>query len=753
MALVIRPSDRKRISLGNFMSATNFGSKVLVLAAAGAVLAGCDSIKDVRSSPSTPLPAQRVVLEGTVTGVGSTRAVVLSNNGQQLGVMAPPPAVTNEELNGVTQFTFGTFPVGSTYDVQVVTQPLGKICTVVSGGSGTIQAGVPTNVNVVCNPDPAWDRYSVTVALDPAFAAAEGAQVVLTTEDGIQRITPAPTDTSVTFTDALFNPDPGNSPLIVDFTYSVTASTTVGGTQNKCPVLNPSGRNKSGDVVDVQVQPCSFTIGGTVSYSKPDTGAAEPAAPAGLQLELRSLAEDSVHVQDFTGGWGDAFTFGEEGTPRQFVSNRGAIYYVSVARQPQGMHCMVASPMAILYAPTLTSNPTDISTPRVQCRELPQAGRALKGVYRHTSTIWKQGPDAAPVEVTWDALDFTRQNTHSSNMISFFENGTFIYGTHANVTQVEHGFYEYDPDAKTLHFTLNVDTDPRAVWRSDYNGNPANSAANVGTTTTGMSAFPGTWLVDGVRHALLRNVELYHEQKRPAPAAPTAYLSGVFEGDVLVSTNPFAPVVSSTLAENASLGFVLEAPNDINNQMTGAWAALDGKRLWVFDRETYYGTHVGVVGVVSMNDACFTMPDLTSSSDLYTRRPSINGCYPWPRSGTGQVPAFTLGGFVESIDLKVATSSPMGAQYIGSGAGAVDIGTLQEFMHRIPGGAQAADGRSPSPVMFHIADPDQFYATAPVQYFPPGQDFSSCDTQVLGIRSTLNGVAIHKPVYFCRSQP
>ncbi|MDQ2642099.1 MAG: hypothetical protein M3Y79_16130 [Pseudomonadota bacterium] len=730
------------------MIATNFGSKVLALAAVVAVVAGCDSIKDVRDEPSTPLPASRVVLEGTVTGVGSTRAVILSNNGQQLGVLAPPPAVTNEELNGVTPFTFGTFPVGTNYNVQVAGQPPGKICTVVSGGTGTIAEGVATNVNIVCNPDPAVTRYSVTVALDPAFASAEGAQVVVTTEDRIHRVTPAPTDTSVTFTDVLFNPDPTNSAQITNFNYSVTASTTIGGTLNKCPVLNPSGSNPTGNVTNPVVQPCTFTIGGTVAYSLPTTGAPVPAAPVGLKLQLRSLAEDVVQEQDYTGTWGGSFTFNEGGVPRQFVSNRQAIYYVAVAQQPQDMHCVVVTPMAILYAPTLTSNPAPISAPSVQCRETPPVERQLRRVYRHVTTVWQQTPTSDPVEVTWDALDFTKHNTASSNMIAFFENGTYIYGTHANITQIEHGFYNYDPVANTIDFTLNVDTDTRSVFRSSFSGAAANNAGSVRTTSTGLSAVPDTRLVGTVRHALLRNVVRVE--------GPPSTLAGTFRGQVTVSDNPFpnpgTPVVSST-EPDASVSWVLETPSSISNQMTGAWASLDSKRLWVFDRETYYGTHVGVVGVMALNDACFTMPDLSASSLLYTRRPSINGCYPWPRGGIGQSPAYQLGGIVESIDLKVATTSPMGTQWIGSGAGAVDIGTLQEYMARIPGGSQAADGRSPSPIMFHIATPGQFYAGAPAQYFPAGEDFSSCDTEILGIRATLNGVAIHKPVYFCRSLP
>jgi hypothetical protein len=200
----------------------------------------------------------------------------------------------------------------------------------------------------------------------------------------------------------------------------------------------------------------------------------------------------------------------------------------------------------------------------------------------------------------------------------------------------------------------------------------------------------------------------------------------------------------------ATMGWVLQAPPSITGQMTGAWLAQDNRRLWVFDKETYYGTHVGVVGVYSMNDACFTMPDVTVSDGLYTRRPSINGCYPWPRPGTNQVPTYAPTGLVESVDLKYPQYIPLGST--SPAGGAIDIGTLPNYMARIPGGAQAVDGRSPSPIYFHIAPPDHFYDEAPSEYFPT-QDTSWCHTEILGIRATLNAVPLHKPVYFCRFVP
>ena len=237
--------------------------------------------------------------------------------------------------------------------------------------------------------------------------------------------------------------------------------------------------------------------------------------------------------------------------------------------------------------------------------------------------------------------------------------------------------------------------------------------------------------------------------------ATPGLVSGTFNGCqyYVVPAAP-AAIPACTAGTNSSLDarttWVLEAPTSIPNQMTGAWAEKDGRRLWVFDRETYYGTHVGVVGVFTMNDACFTMPDLSASSTLYTRRPALNGCYPWPRPANPNNNPQYNANFLESVDIKVPQFIPTTAT--STAGGAVDIGTLPEYMARIPGGAQATDGRSPSPIYFHVAPAAQFYAAAPVEYFPPGPT-DWCTTEILGIRATLNTVPIHKPVYFCRFVP
>lgn len=729
------------------MIATKFGCRMLALAALGAALVGCDSIKDVREEASTPLPTQAVVLKGTVTNLSSKRAVTLIYNGTIEGavaVAAPPPAENNEEVQGTTPFVFGSLPAGTPYNVQVQTQPTGKNCVVTSGGTGVLTAGVETNVVVTCTNT--GTRYSMTVNLAPEFVSSPGAQVVLTTEERIYRINPAAGATSVTFNNVLFNPTP--SPLA--FTWNVIASNTQGGTLNKCPVTNAANPtavvggvtttlSPTANITNVQVGACTFTIGGTVSYSPPVINGAAgptPAAPTGLVLELRDLGENTVRTQAFSGAWGSTFTLSEGATPVQFVSNRNAIYSIAVRTHPTGMRCVVVTPMAVLYSPTLTSNPTNITTPSVQCRELPAAGRALRGVYRHMTTSWQSSASAPLQTVTYDAFNFAKQNTASSNVISLFENGTYIYGTHANSSQVEHGFYDYDPTAGTLRFTLNADTNTSTVFPSTFNPSNATSSAAATTTTPGLSAVPGTVVIGGARQATMTGVNV----------ATAGRISGTFSGSqglgALAATTPTQTVPS------ASMGWVLQAPPSIPGQMTGSWLAQDSRRLWTFDAQTYYGFHAGVVGVYTVNDACFTMPDVTVSTGLYTRRPSINGCYPWPRPATGQT--FTFLGIVESIDLKVPNFIPNTA--VSTAGGAVDIGTLPEYMARLPGAMQAADGRSPSPMYFHIAPAAQFYVGAPSQYFPT-EPTNWCTTEILGIRATLNDVPIHKPVYFCRFVP
>jgi hypothetical protein len=99
-----------------------------------------------------------VTVGGTVTGLGSGKAVVLQNNGGSgLTVSA------NGSFNFVSE-------IGAGYVVTVLTQPTGQTCRV-SNGSGTANSNV-TNVAVSCTDNP-------VAATTPVPTLSEWAQYVL----------------------------------------------------------------------------------------------------------------------------------------------------------------------------------------------------------------------------------------------------------------------------------------------------------------------------------------------------------------------------------------------------------------------------------------------------------------------------------------------------------------------------------------------------------------------------------------------
>lgn len=713
------------------MNSKNNLAGLLVLALAGAGLAGCDSVKDVRSEPSTALPDQTVVLQGTISGIGSRRSIVLTNNGNVDGAVSFLAPVPTEPTSGavVTPFSFGTVPVGSAYNIEIRTQPYGKQCSV-AGGAGTISAVTPPDIRITCADN--VPRYSLTVNLNSAFASAQGARVQLTTEEAVYEQTVTAGQATVVFPSVLFNastaanagpvPTPAPPPGTPTFTWTVTASTTVGGTLNKCPVTNATNptvsgvaQNPSANITNVSVGACSFTVSGAVAYSVPSTGGAAPAMPTGgLTVELRNTAGQTVATQPVT-AFG-SFTFGG-GTPTQFQSNSGAVFEVVVASQPTGMFCMPGNGSYSSLYVTGLNNPVNITSTstvagtstalNIYCRAIPATNRQLRGTYRLKSSTWTASATATPLTSTWDIDDFTVQNRATSAMLTFFESGSFLYGTHASTNQVEQGFYDYDPVGQTLRFTLHTDTNTSTTFPAGFNPGSSNNIA-----TPGISAAPGPVVNGGVSHRAMVNVV-------KTSAGALSQIAGTF--------GPGA-----TTATAARLDWVLEEPHSVNAQMTGTWATQDHRRFWVYDLLTYYGTHVGVVGGgISLNDACFTMEDVTAASSFYTRRGSITGCYPWNRPSTGQF--YFISG-QESIDF-VTPSLTLIPGWVG----------------RMPGGQAAFDGRSPSPIYFHIAPAASFFTGADSTYFP-AQSTAWCATEILGVRETLHGNAINYPVYFCRTR-
>jgi hypothetical protein len=218
----------------------------------------------------------------------------------------------------------------------------------------------------------------------------------------------------------------------------------------------------------------------------------------------------------------------------------------------------------------LLLNPADtvhgwIIARNVRCIPLPPPANRLGGTYQLV------------VETTPGGTTRTR------NFLTFFDDGTFLYGVHApGVTSgptggpasaasgVEHGFYNYDPVAATL--TLLPLTDTIA------SSNPTRlSTGGAARTFTGVTRTAGT------------------------PARITATF-------------------------NATTTWVLGEPRSIEGEMTGSWATPDHRRVWIYDGSTYAGFHAGVNGLGNAQDACFPIDPPGAQSGYYTRRGNSTTC-------------------------------------------------------------------------------------------------------------------------------
>jgi hypothetical protein len=819
------------------------------------VLAGCNAAEDVRTEPFIPLPLDKVVLKGVINGLGGGRAITLgydATDANNISLVGADPAAPSATLSSVP-FSFGSLNEGTAYNVVVKQQPFGKTCVPVSGNTGTIVKGQETEVVLNCTSN--IPRRDLTVTIPPThavFSGLPGAKIVLSTGEWMQERAVTPGLTSVTFEDALFSAteplfNPDGTPVLnpdgsqanvaagTPLTYSVSASfVDPEGNESRCFVTNatgsnpvPTAANPSGNVTNVIVgasatttsPACQFTMAGSVAYSTPPGGTGETGAlPGGMLLEVRDL-QSNVKATHEVSAYG-SFTIGGTANPTLFSSNVNAIYDIVVARQPTGRTCVVGDGGAASFYRTGSINPTNVTATaaagaaagtrawgsrlNVFCRALPVAGRALTGTYRLSSSTWLAAPSTAnpnpsPIEVDFNNYDWTDQNLGSSNMMTFFANGTFLYGTHGYISgtlpdlsnaapysvQVEHGFYDYDP-AGTLRMTLITDTNPTAayptaysatdnvVWNAARTGTPGLSAAPAPVVSATATAGAGI----GIWTAVMTNVQKttipFGEGRNPGQTL--SRITGTFGG-----ASPTA----------ARLDWELTEPQSISGEMTGTWASRDSRRFWVWDYLNYYGTQVSVAnGAPSMNYACFTMAEVEAPFGVYTRRGTSTGCYAYNRPARGVGYLF---GVAESVDFHLTDSTLSSNTFMGvaplavgvpvapatniagnvAGSrlvpqfGSTALTVLPGFVGRIPGGQSAADGRSPSPVVYKIAPASTFASSvATTVYADIGQPASRyfddltavgpftdwCQTEILAIRATLNAEPINKPVYFCRTR-
>ena len=322
---------------GDFMISISRGSSLAAVALAGIGIAGCDSIKDVRSTPATTVPEQMAVLEGTITGLGSKRPVRL-NAGITLEGYEPVQYFFGNLDIPATPFSYGSMPVGTSYNFSITQNPFGKVCTV-QNGSGSV-GGTGPKPSVTCVDDLAVPRYTISGTTAPSFAILPNAAVTLTTEQGVERIqlngATAFTFTTKAFSAPISNP---SDPAASQFLWNVIATYQQDGRTYNCRVLNGAGANPTANVSNVNVSACQFAVTGTVQYSAPGGGAAQPIGAGGLKLALRKLgtaeppANSELTIPAFAGG---TVTFWPE-----LPSFVGAAYDIVVTQNPAGQKCIV----------------------------------------------------------------------------------------------------------------------------------------------------------------------------------------------------------------------------------------------------------------------------------------------------------------------------------------------------------------------------------------------------------------------------
>lgn len=748
----------------------------LVLAGmCGALLAGCDSIKDVREDPFTAIPAGTAVLQGSISGLGDARPVALSYNGQP-NCMAPDPVdasirvpaqcrfygVAGQEQVG---FSFGSLQVGTPYEISVQAQPYGKVCQV-NNGSGTVGSG--TAPAVVCTISDTVARHDLTVNILPALQALPNLKVKVTTEEDILEAD-ATGLASVSFADVLI--DTGISLPQFAFKVAATTDTNVGGETitNYCTFQqtdqfsaggqninalwtqgNPNVKSDAtvvpGGPVVATVDACEFTVTTTVQYH----GAPAQAMPAsGMTLALRNhftgVDEQTLEVVSFTATT-PMFNPPTLAFATPLMANSRAIYELVVTRQPDGMHCVVAGSAHVaadttsatsgvnnaIIAPTASavmlvdpavSDWWAHSNRQVRCRQIPAPANRLVGTYQMDVREGMQDTDPP------------RAYGRPREFLTFFEDGTFLYGINANTASaqantpnstfpaasairnnwvassgVTHGFYSHDPVAGTVTFTVFTTTTTNPAGRG-IAGMPGYTSANTWTTDLEQAAGSG-WM-----QTLVTGTVSASQVTRATNPEGLGTISLTFSGTV-------AGAPTTRL-------WTMTEPESIDGELTGVWVTPDHRRMFNYQGSRTFSFHIGVNGMGNMQDVCMLpTDDSTQSGGVMTKHAgsAVNDQFVFTCT-PGIINPGAVFAVARTPDLP--HYAPKNSSASGLGIGPTTPRIAPGFRGRFPGTASQLDNRPTSPVVFSVT---------------PGAP----DT--LTVQDTLNGVPIAQPVVFVRQK-
>lgn len=780
----------------------------LLCAAGLLLLAACDSVKDVRSEPSTALPKQLVVLEGTVYGLGIRRSITVRNGSGPNAASLVVQGFPGEPIGSrgrESRFSFGAYNDGTAYDIQVPEglAPYGKICQV-NNGSGTLVydpddpfKGAPRNIEIVCGNDPAVQRHDIRVEVPAEFRNAPGARVTLMTEEGVYEADPKdPSDGDenyVWFRDALIVvPSAG----VLPFQNIITASTEEGSTPglklvNRCAVQNhtfPSPLDLGADREDVVVGACSFTVGGStvgttetggaVRYSLPVGVTTAPAMGAGgLTLELRY--PDGRPVPSDTGpttevtitAFGGNFQFPTRVTssaecpvPRQGVAPipcevRG-FYEVVVKQQPQGQKCIVTSSAVGSRSPLVGLN--DLSAPVSVNNNANTNFAGSANLYLLDESLGKGTFNESPGDFNGLRIYCRDLPTPDRVLTGTYQLTSQITSTAGAVTN-NLGWSPAYASRREFSHMLTLFDDGTFLFGVHTGSDTANSTSVANHVEYGFYEYVQGTTPDASNRVggdKLR-FTIHVDSNTGAATGPLAAGLSSVEGPRNVGAG--ASAVRHQVMAEVVTGTV---PGTTRRTITGAFGP-DASTATTTRRDVEFVEPPSIAG--QMTGPWITQDRMRSWSFLadatWGYHMGVHGGYANIQNNCFKMDdyAASSGMYVPSTGDSAVYCAPVG-QIFNSLQGSVAHSPPPLLQARLPGwqgwmpGGEVGGGatsRSPSPVYFQIAQPGAFAGLADPAIFPPESigPLDWCPTEVLGVRATRNGELLDtlQPLYFCRN--
>jgi hypothetical protein len=727
------------------------GSRLATALLCAVAIAGCDSIRDVRSEPSTSAPGPTGVLQGVISGLSPQREIVLHagfvgvENIQQSRAIFGALGFGGKLID--VPFTYPTVPVGTPFNLTIEKQPFGKEC-VVTNGSGTVGSTAPDPV-ITCTPIvPELGRYTIGGTVAPEVANLPNFTVTLTAprDYGAESIV-LNGATSFQFQNTGYNPPLSVVTSIANlqtFVWTITATYEQDGRTYQCRVVmsesdntpsnsgSSSKNNPRTTPVSRHVRDCAFPIEANVKYSAPPGGTDRPMGNGGVRLGLRRTGDavppasaTPVTITDFTPGT-DRVTLGT------LPSYIGAAYDLVVEQHPEGQTCIVRVLNETAAAGVVTNSVSIgsviwLSDPTFPAHFTPSDANIANGISIRCSGVFMN----EHINIA-TANPFER--IRDRQFMTFFKDGTFLYaghGTSVDRTGIEYGFYNYDPVAKTLDFNIFLDNSTFAGTYELVNG-----AVNVDkpislSSTLGYGTDPA-----------MSPARLNHN----AASAPNGGVARASNVTVNQAARSIAMTFTGTPINNLGVEqtggvrtqtWTFSEPTQTSMQMTGAWVSPDHRRVWVFNYNNTTGMHAGVNGPMNFQDACYVFDNPEATTSIYIRRGGGTGCMTltggaplFQPAGNGSYFEYYENGFA-TMDCVPSKGTGQFTAHPGSCGTAALTDSPPGFLGRFPGAQGAFDERPPAPNRYIIT------AGTP---------------ELLTVTRTNNGEPVGAPVVFERAQ-